>query len=82
VQSPQIAATAETRNTTQDTAQRDVANSTSPAVVESGTSPLPANQLTKLNTNSGPNSGVIPNVSDKVEPALESARPGITLTTP
>jgi hypothetical protein len=79
---PQIAATAETRNTTQDTAQRDVANSTSPAVVESGTSPLPANQLTKLNTNSGPNSGVIPNVSDKVEPALESARPGITLTTP
>ena len=80
--SPQIAATAETRNTTQDTAQRDVANSTSPAVVESGTSPLPANQLTKLNTNSGPNSGVIPDVSDKVEPALESARPGLTLTTP
>jgi hypothetical protein len=79
---PQIAATAETRNTTQDTAQRDVANSTSPAVVEPGTSPLPANQLTKLNTNSGPNSGAIPNVSDKVEPALESARPGITLTTP
>ena len=75
--SPQIAATAETRNTTQDTAERDVVNSTSPAVVESGTSPLPSNQLTNLTTNSGPSSdrGVIPNVSDKVEPALESARP-------
>lgn len=81
---PQIAATAETRNTTQDTAERDVANSTSPAVVDSGTSPLPSNQLTNLTTNPGPSSdrGVIPNVSDKVEPALESARPGITLTTP
>ena len=75
--SPQIAATAAPDITTQDTAQRDVANSTSPAVVESGTSPLPANQLTKLTTNSGPNLGVTPNVSDKVEPALESARPAI-----
>lgn len=75
--SPQIAATAETRNTTQDTAERDVINSTSPAVVESGTSPLPSNQLTNLTANPGPSSdrGITPNVSDKVEPALESARP-------
>jgi len=82
--SPQIAATAAPEITTQDSAERDVVNSTSPAVVESGTSPLPANQEANLNTNSGPSSdrGVVPNVSDKVEPALESARPGITLTTP
>lgn len=74
---PQIAATAETRNTTQDTAERDVVNSTSLAVVESGTSPLPSNQLTNLTTNPGSSSdrGVIPNVSNKVEPALESASP-------
>ena len=77
---PQIAATAETRNTTQDTAQRDVANSTSPAVVAGGTSNLPENQLRNLTTNSGSNTGLgqVPNVSNKVEPALESAR-GITI---
>jgi len=82
--SPQIAATAQTRNTTQDTAERDVANSTSPAVVESGTSPLPSNQLTNLTANPGPSSdrGVVPNVSDKVEPPPESTGSPITLTTP
>jgi hypothetical protein len=79
---PQIAATAAPEITTQDTAQRDIENTTSPAVVAGGTSNLPENQLRNLTTNSGSNTGLgqVPNVSDKVEPALESAR-GITILT-
>jgi hypothetical protein len=79
---PQIAATAAPEITTQDTAQRDIENTTSPAVIAGGTSNLPENQLRNLTTNSGSNTGLgqIPNVSDKVEPALESAR-GITTST-
>lgn len=74
-----MALTEAEKNASQGTADRDLINNTSPAVVQSGTSPLPSNQLTNLTTNSGPSSdrGVIPNVSDKVEPALESARPAI-----
>ena len=58
----------------QNTAERDIVNSTSPAVVDSGTSNLPANQQANLNNNSGSNTGLgqTPNVSNKVEPALES----------
>jgi hypothetical protein len=80
---PQIAATAAPEITTQDTAQRDIENTTSPAVVAGGTSNLPENQLRNLTTNSGSNTGLgqVPNVSDKVEPALESARGIIKLTT-
>lgn len=68
----------------QDTAERDVANSTSPAVVDSGTSPLPADQQNTLATNpaSGADNGVEPTVSDKVEPPPESTGSPITLTTP
>ena len=77
-----MALTEAEKNAAQGTADRDIINNISPDVVAGGTDPLPANQLTNLNTNIGPNFGVEPNVSDKVEPALESARPGITLTIP
>ena len=75
--STQIQATAAPAAPTQDTAQRDVVNSTPPAVVTSGTSALAASQITNIKKNSGSNAnlGVVPDVSSKIEPALETARP-------
>lgn len=57
---------------TQDTASRDITNTTSPATVAAGTSKLPTNQLSNLKKLAGSNSnlGAVPVVSDKIEPAI------------
>jgi hypothetical protein len=72
--STQIQATAAPAAPTQDTASRDVTNTTSPATVTAGTNTLPSNQLSNLKKLAGSNSnlGVIPNVSNKTEPAAEN----------
>jgi hypothetical protein len=69
---PQIAATAAPAAPTQDTAQRDVVNNTSPDTVAAGTSKLPANQLSNLKKLAGSNTnlGIVPAVSNKIEPAV------------
>lgn len=69
---------------TQDTAERDITNSTSPDVVNSGTSRLSADQKKTLDANrqAGADSGVVPNISNKVEPPQEPKSSRQTLITP
>ena len=57
---------------TQDTAQRDVVNSTSPATVAAGTNDITNREITNLQQNIGPDFGVVPNISDKKEPDGET----------
>lgn len=70
--STQILATSAPATPTQDTASRDITNTTSPATVAAGTSKLPTNQLSNLKKLAGSNNnlGVVPTVSDKIEPAI------------
>lgn len=57
---------------TEDTASRSLVNDTSPATVEAGASDVTGREITNLQQNIGPNFGVVPNVSDKIEPNAEN----------
>jgi hypothetical protein len=76
---PQIQDTAAPAAPTQDTASRDVTNTTSPATLAAGTSTLPTNQLSNLVKNSGTNlnAGAAPDVSNKIESAIDAAKPKV-----
>jgi hypothetical protein len=73
---PQIAATAAPAAPTQDTAQRDVVNNASPATAAPTTLSMPElSKLVKNKSTPGGDRGVIPNVSDKTEPAVTGTNP-------
>jgi len=70
---PQIAATAAPDITTQDTAQRDVVNTTSPATAPPTNLSMPElSKLVKNRSTPGGDLGVIPNTSNKTEPATDN----------
>ena len=70
---PQIQATAAPAAPTQDTAQRDVANTTSPATAAPTTLSMPElSKLVKNKSTPGGDRGVIPNVSNKTEPGTDN----------
>ena len=78
--SPQIQTTAAPEITTQDTAQRDVANNTSPATSPPTNLSMPElSKLVKNKSTPGGDRGVIPNISDKTEPGTDNNKAPITI---
>ena len=71
--STQIQETAAPAAPSQDTAQRDVVNNTSPATAAPTTLSMPElSKLVKNKSTPGGDRGVIPNVSDKTEPGTDN----------